>query len=139
MKHKRLLVTICTAAVMTIGVTTMASAQARPRTRVAVQAHTQFDDHDRQVTSTWYDSHRTSLPRGLRDNDRFPPDVEGRIAAGFVLEAPMRRQVYAVPSALLRQLGPAPRGDRYVMVGGHILLIDRGYRVIDVIHVGHGR
>ena len=53
MKRTHLLMTICTAAIMTVGVTAVASAQAR--TRVAVQAHTQFYDHGRQVTCTWYD------------------------------------------------------------------------------------
>lgn len=136
---RHLIMTLCAAVMLSIGLPAMASAQTRARGRADVQAHTRFDDRDRQAATSWYDGHRTNLPRGLRDNDRFPPDVEGRIVEGYVLAPQLRRQVYSVPSGLLRMLGPAPRGERYVMVNGHILLIDRGYRVIDVIHVGHGR
>ena len=122
---------------LSIGLPTLAAAQVRGRAQV--QVHSRFDDHDRQVVTTWYDGHHTNLPRGMRDNDRFPPNIEGQIQAGYVLDPGMRRQVNSVPAQLLRMLGPAPRGDRYVMINGHILLIDRRYQVIDVIHVGHGR
>ena len=143
MKRNHLLATFCTAVMLTVGLGPMVSAhaadQGRGRGRGQVQSHDRFDDHDRQEANNWYQSHQRALPRGLRDNDRFAPDVEVRIQEGYVLDTRMRRQVYAVPSGLLRLLGPAPRGERYVMINGHILLIDRGYRVIDVIHFGHGR
>lgn len=143
MKRNHLVATFCTAVMLTLGLSTMASAsdlgQGRGRGRGDMQSHDRFDDHDREAARNWYSSHQRALPRGLRDRDRFAPDVEVRIQEGFVLDTRMRRQVYAVPGDLLRLLGPAPRGERYVMINGHILLIDRGYRVIDVIHFGHGR
>lgn len=137
---RNLFLTICVAVIVSV-VPTIASAQGRGRGRGEgqAQAHSRFDDRDREAARTWYDSHHANLPRGLRDNDRFAPDVEVRVQEGFVLDGRMRRQIYAVPGDLLRRLGPAPRGERYVMINGHLLLIDRGYRVIDVIHIGHGR
>ena len=135
---RNLIITICATVMLSIGLPAMASAQGRGRGRVDAQSHQRFDDRDRQAATGWYQGHQTNLPRGLRNNDRFPPDVEGRVQSGWVIDPGMRRQIYSVPSGLLRLLGPAPRGERYVMVNGHILLIDRSYRVIDVIHVGHG-
>jgi hypothetical protein len=107
--------------------------------RRRVVEHSRFDDHDRQVTRTWYDSHQRALPVGFRATDRFSPEVELRFQEGYVIDRPMRGEVHSVPSALLRLLAPAPRTYRYVVIEGHVALIDRDYRVHDVIHVGHDR
>lgn len=136
--RRNLIVTICAAVMLSIGLPAMASAQARTRGRTPVVAHDRFNDQDRQAARNWYDEHQKTLPLGLRNNDRWPPDVEGRIQEGFVFDNGMRRQFHSVPPGLLRMLGRAPRGDRYVMANGHILLIDRRNRVVDVIHLGHG-
>jgi Ni/Co efflux regulator RcnB len=98
------------------------------------QNHDRFDDHDRQVSRDWYNQHRDNRPRGLRDRDRLPDRYEARLHEGYVLDPYMRSRVYAVPSDYYRNLPPAPRGYRYVFVGGHAVLIDSGYRVHDVIH-----
>jgi hypothetical protein len=104
-----------------------------------VAEHMRFDDHDRQVTRTWYDSHQRALPVGFRATDRFSPEVELQFQEGYVIDRPMRGEVHSVPSALLRVLAPAPRTYRYVVIQGHVALIDSDYRVHDVIHVGHDR
>jgi hypothetical protein len=138
----------CTTVMMALSVSTALANQpaaglndqGRGRGRGAAQAaHMKFDDHDRQVTRTWYDAHQRSLPAGFRDRDRLSPSVELQFQEGFVLDRALRLQVHSVPSALLSLLFPAPRTYRYVVVGGHIVLIDSGYRVYDIIHVGHGR
>jgi len=120
---------------------TVSTALAQQRTAAPRRATVQmtFNDHDRQVATTWYDAHQRNLPVGFRAGDRFAPPVELQFQSGFVLDQGARRQVHPVPSALLRQLAPAPRGYRYVVINGHIALIDSRYRVQDVIHVGHGR
>lgn len=135
----------CTTVMMALAVSValakqpVAGLDGQGRGRGAAQAHTRFDDHDRQVTITWYNSNQRNLPIGFRDRDRLSPAMELRFQEGFVLDRQMRLQVHSVPSALLRLLAPAPRSYRYVVVGGHIALIDGSYRVYDVIHVGHGR
>jgi hypothetical protein len=101
--------------------------------------HNRFDDHDRQVTRTWYDAHQRSLPIGLRATDRLSPSIELEFHEGYVVNRQLRVQVHSVPSDLLRLLGPLPRGDRYVILSGHIIVIDGNYRVLDVIHLGHDR
>jgi Ni/Co efflux regulator RcnB len=98
------------------------------------QEHSRFDDHDRQVSRDWYNQHHDRPPAGLRDRDRLRPEYESRLREGYVLDRDMRRMVYPVPSDYYRRLPPPPRGYRYVFIGGHMVLIDNGYRVHDVIH-----
>ena len=98
------------------------------------QDHSRFDDHDRQVSRDWYNQHRNRPPAGLRDRDRLRPEYESRLREGYVLDRDMRRMVYPVPTDYYRRLPPPPRGYRYVFIGGHLVMIDNGYRVHDVIH-----
>jgi Ni/Co efflux regulator RcnB len=98
------------------------------------QDHSRFDDHDRQVSRDWYNQHRNRPPAGLRDRDRLRPEYESRLREGYVLDQNMRRMVYPVPTDYYRRLPPPPRGYRYVFIGGHLVLIDGGYRVHDVLH-----
>ena len=108
--------------------------QYRPDQNRQGQDHSRFDDHDRQVSRDWYNQHHDRPPAGLRDRDRLRPEYESRLRDGYVLDRNMRRMVYPVPSDYYRRLPPPPRGYRYVFVGGHVVLIDNGYRVHDVIH-----
>jgi len=132
----------CLALAGTAAFVSPAQAQTRPTTeqRTTNQAtveHRNFDDHDRQVAKTWYDGHRTNEPIGLRDRDRLAVDIEPRFTVGFSLDRNLRGQIHDVPLDLRRQLGPAPRGDRYVLIDGHLVLINSRYEIVDVIHLGH--
>ena len=95
--------------------------------------HDRFDDRDRQAAREWYEHHRDR--HEFRDRDRWSPEYEGRMREGYVLDSEMRRMCRPVPAELTYRLGPCPRGYRYVIVGGHVCLIDEGYRVHDVIHL----
>ena len=94
-----------------------------------------FNDHDREIARNWYYHNRRELPPGLRDRDRLPPGVEARLRPGFVLDRDMRRNVYPVPVVLERRFAPAPVGYRYVVLGGHIVVVDAAFRVFDVIRM----
>jgi Ni/Co efflux regulator RcnB len=98
------------------------------------QDHSRFDDHDRQASRDWYNQHHDHPPAGLRDRDRLRPEYESRLREGYVLDRNMRRMVYPVPADFYRRLPQPPRGYRYVFIGGHVVMIDNGYRVHDVIH-----
>ncbi len=93
-----------------------------------------FDDHDRQAMREWQEHHHDHPPVGFRNRDRLPPDLESRFQAGLVLGPEYRSRIRPVPVDLYRRLTPPPPGYRYVVVGDHICLVDRGYRVHDVIH-----
>jgi Ni/Co efflux regulator RcnB len=96
--------------------------------------HPAFDDHERGQMRDWYREHHEHPPVGFRDRDRLERDMDGRLAAGFVLTPEYRRRIVGVPPDLYRRLPPPPRGYRYVVIGGHVCLIDRDWRVRDVVH-----
>lgn len=103
-----------------------------------------FYDHDREIARNWYAHSRHAdaegrgdrdLPPGLRDRDRLPPGLERRLQRGWVVDREVRRRLYPPPVALVRGFAPPPPGYRYFVFGGHIVLVDPGYRVLDVIHL----
>jgi Ni/Co efflux regulator RcnB len=95
-----------------------------------------FNDHDRQVVNDYAKQHQNNAPAGLRSQDQLTPEQERRLQSGQALDRQMQRQVHTPPRTLLRQLSPAPRGDRYVLIGQHMVLVDRHNNVVhDVIHV----
>ena len=94
--------------------------------------HDRFDDHDREMARDWYRDHHDAFHR---DEGRYwHNDWEPNIREGFVLTPDMRRAYRPVPPGLMRQFPPPPPGYRYVVLGDHVVLIDRGYRVHDVLH-----
>jgi Ni/Co efflux regulator RcnB len=97
--------------------------------------HPRFSDQDRQVTRQWYQEHRSRLGAGWRQRDRLPPYMEGRIRRGQRLDPRLRREMHWLPSDLARRYGPAPRGYRYAIIGGNIVLLDDWYQVHDVFRL----
>ena len=98
------------------------------------RGHDRFYDHDRDASRDWYRAHHDHLPVGFRDRDRLPPGLEGRLRVGVVLDRDLRGRIHPVPGDLLGAYPPPPPRCRYVVIGGHIVLIDAGYHVADVIH-----
>jgi len=95
----------------------------------------QFTDNDRQVTRDWYQQHQRNLGRGWRQEDRLSPAMEARLRSGQRLDPRLRRQMYWLPADLSRRYGPAPRGYRYAIIGGNIVMLDPGYNVRDVFRI----
>jgi hypothetical protein len=94
--------------------------------------HPSFNDQDRQATRDWYRQHHRRLGAGWRERDRLSPDMEGRLRRGQRLDPRLRRQIHWVPADLSRRYRPAPRGFRYAMIGGNIVMLDDRYQVHDV-------
>jgi Ni/Co efflux regulator RcnB len=99
------------------------------------QAQARINEHDRQVANTWASQHRNNPPRGFRRSDQLPQAYQSRLQPGYQFDPYMRRRAYAAPSDLTRGFAPAPRGYRYVVIGGHIVLVDASYRVADVFRL----
>lgn len=97
--------------------------------------HPQFDDHERVVVRDWWGTHRDRHVVGFRDEDRLPPDWEPRLQVGFVFDRDWRRRCYPVQAELLAELPPPPPHYRYYAIGGRVVLVDRGWRVVDVLSV----
>jgi hypothetical protein len=53
---------------------------------------------------------------------------------GFVLTPEMRRAFRPGPPDLYRQFPPPPAGYCYVVIGDHVCLVNRSYRIHDVLH-----
>ena len=99
------------------------------------QSHTQFDEHDQQMTHDWYNQNQAHPPAGLRNQDRLSAGKESRLHEGAVLDKDLRRKVHSAPRDLSRRLPPPPSDHRYVVIGGHVGLIDNKFQVKAVIHL----
>ena len=100
-----------------------------------------FDEHQRQSVQVYYEGEvrRGHCPPGLakKHNGCEPPGQARRYEIG----RPLPRDVvyYAPPPAVVVQLGPPPRGYRYVRVANDILMLAIGTGlVVDALQdLGH--
>jgi len=132
MKTHRLLATLA------LGVLTCGGLLAQDRQQRGAQdqqGHTQFDQHDQQVTRDWYRQNQAHPPAGLRSQDRLSADEESRLQEGATLDRNMRKKIHPAPPELTRQLPPPASNHRYVAIGGHVGLIDNNFQVKAVIHL----
>lgn len=106
--------------------------QAADRNRQGAQGGRSFNDNDREATRDWYRQNRTRLGAGWRDQDRLTPAMQGRLRLGYQLDPELRGRMYSLPPELSGRYGPAPRGYRYVIIGGNIVMLDGMYQVHDV-------
>ncbi len=91
----------------------------------------QFQENQRQYAQTYYSQNQNN--EIFRRNSRWNDDYENRLQPGYVLDRDMRRMSRPAPYAMIRGFGAAPRGYRYIIIGGHVVLVDNGYRVHDTI------
>lgn len=94
--------------------------------------HDSFNDQDRQATRDWYHQHQRTLGAGWRQRDRLSPAMGARLRRGEGLDPRLRSRMHWLPADLSRRYGPAPRGYRYAIIGGHVVMLDGGYQVRDV-------
>jgi Ni/Co efflux regulator RcnB len=106
----------------------------RPGADAATQEHG-FNDNDRRVTQDWARQHQRHLGAGWRQRDRLTPAMQARLRNGQRLDPQLRRQIHWMPSDLSRRYGPAPRGYRYAMIGGNVVMLDDQYDVRDVFTI----
>ena len=95
----------------------------------------QFNDRDREVTRDWYRQNHRRLGPGWRQRDRLPPYMQRRLRRGYRLDPEMRREIHWLPPELSRRYGPAPRGYRYAIIGGNVVMLDDAYEVQDVFSI----
>lgn len=99
--------------------------------------HTRFDARDRANVGDWYRSSQQAqeLPEGFRSSDRLSPASESRLRVGDILDPDLRSETRPLPAELLQKLSP-PAGDyRYLILDGHLLLVQqKSWNVSDVLH-----
>ena len=104
-------------------------------TALAQERHERSDDNGQQVARDWYNQHKDHPPVGFRNEDRLSADEESRLREGVVLDKHLRRKMHSAPHDLVRQLPPPEHGHRYVVIGGHVAMIDKGNHVKTVIRL----
>jgi len=111
-------------------------AQDRDRDRERHDDHPSFSDHDRDNMRSWYRDHQDHPPKGFRDRDRLPPDLQRRLVVHEVLAPELRGRIVVVPADLRRLLPAPPVGCRYVVLGGQVVLIDaHTWMVHDIVDI----
>jgi hypothetical protein len=94
-----------------------------------------YGDHDRAEMHEWYREHYRHLPPGLAKRDQLPPGLERQLVVRGTLPPGLRREIEPVPPELVRELPPPPPDCEHVVIGGHIVLLNRrNFTVVDVFH-----
>jgi hypothetical protein len=83
----------------------------------------------------WYHDRGDNLPPGLAKRDQLPPGLERQLRVRGTLPPGLRKKMLPCPEELERRLPPPPRGCAHVVVGGHVVLVNRSsYLVLDIFH-----
>lgn len=94
-----------------------------------------YSEHDRDEMRGWYRDHDDHLPPGFTKRDRLPPGLERQLRVRGTLPPGLRRKMAPCPDELERRLPPPPPGCAHVVVGGHVVLMNRRtYMVLDIFH-----
>lgn len=93
-----------------------------------------YKDHDRDIRG-WYDEHQSDLPPGLAKKDRLPPGLERQLVRRGSLPPGLQKRIQPCPEELERRLPPPPPDCQHVLIGGHIVLLNRQTNiVVDIFH-----
>jgi Ni/Co efflux regulator RcnB len=94
-----------------------------------------YREHDRDEMRGWYHEREANLPPGLAKRDRLPPGLEKQLRVRGTLPPGLRKKMLPCPEELERRLPPPPRGCAHVVLGGHVVLVNRSsYLVLDIFH-----
>lgn len=93
-----------------------------------------YRDHDRDIRG-WYGDHQSNLPPGLAKKDRLPPGLEKQLVRRGELPPGLQKRLQPCPEDLERRLPPPPPDCAHVLIGGHIVLLNRRTNiVVDIFH-----
>jgi len=99
------------------------------------QGESFYRDQDREAMRDWYDHHQNNLPPGLAKRDQLPPGLEKQLARRGTLPPGLQKRLQPVPEDLERRLPPPPQDCAHVLIGGHIVLLNRRTNlVVDIFH-----
>lgn len=95
-----------------------------------------YKDHDRDEIRGWYDGRRDDLPPGLAKKDRLPPGLEKQLIRRGTLPPGLQKRIQPCPEDLRRRLPPPPPDCENVLIGGHVVLLNRRTQVVvDIFHL----
>jgi len=94
-----------------------------------------YSDHDRDEMRHWYHDQDDHLPPGLAKRDQLPPGLEKQLRLRGTLPPGLRKKMEPCPEELEHRLPPPPTGCAHVVIGGHVVLVNRStYVVLDIFH-----
>ena len=89
----------------------------------------EFSKDEIRIISAWYrDNDRGSQGRGNGRTRGLPPGIAKNLAEGKALPPGIAKQ--HLPSGLIAQLPPAPRGYERVVIDGKVLLVEIATQVV---------
>ena len=88
-----------------------------------------YDSHKEAIRG-WYSERENHLPPGLAKKDRLPPGLEKQLVRNGTLPPGLQKRFYAAPVELERRLPPPPPDCAHVLIGGHIVLLNRKTNLI---------
>lgn len=92
--------------------------------------------HHEQSIRGWYHESEDHLPHGLAKRDQLSPGLERQLVRRGTLPPGLQKRLYPCPEELERRLPPPPPDCAHVLIGGHIVLLNRRTNlVIDVFHL----
>jgi len=95
-----------------------------------------YRDSDREEMRHWYAEHRDGLPPGLAKRDHLPPGLEKQLVRRGTLPPGLQKKIQPCPPDLERRLPPPPPDCAHVVIGGHIVLMNRRTNVVlDIFHL----
>jgi Ni/Co efflux regulator RcnB len=93
-----------------------------------------YRDHDRDIQA-WHEEHRNNLPPGLAKKDQLPPGLEKQLVRRGMLPPGLQREEQPCPPDLERRLPPPPPDSAHVIIGGHIVLLNKKTNIVlDIFH-----
>jgi hypothetical protein len=94
-----------------------------------------YYEHEKEVHD-WYYAHGDNLPPGLANKDRLPPGLEKQLVRHGTLPPGLQKKIQPCPPELVRYLPPPPPDCANVLIGGHIVLLNRKTNVVvDFVHL----
>lgn len=95
-----------------------------------------YSARDREAARNWYHDQRGHLPPGLAKRDELPPGLERQLRLRGKLPPGLQKKIQPCPEALVRRLPPPPPDCAHVIIGGHIVLLNRRTNIVlDIIHL----
>jgi hypothetical protein len=100
----------------------------------------EFDNHDREVITSYYSGHGSNLPPGLaKRGGNLPPGLEKHLEKNGTLPPGLQKKIQPCPVELVQQLPPVEPGYARGVVGAHVVIYNRSTNVIvdivkDVVH-----
>lgn len=94
-----------------------------------------YRGYDHDAVRGWYNGHHNHLPPGLAKRDQLPPGLEKQLVERGTLPPGLRKRIEPCPQSLVAVLPPPPPDYEHVIIGGHVVLLNRRtYVVASVFH-----